>query len=167
MTSSKIRDSAVPSSKVKDGSLLATDFKPGQLVAGAPGATGAAGAPGPTGATGPAGPQGPAGAPATTRTSIVNWQSNSMANASSGVAFVARTDDRPTHSQVTSWDVPQKTSDCAVLASPSGSNGFYAFYTGTPSIQTARVAGAPNRVVVETQWLGGTGTDFSLLVTCP
>jgi hypothetical protein len=137
------------------------------------GKTGQTGATGPAGPAGAAGPQGIPGAPASTKTYIVNWQRGrtTALNASAGVVLSGPPVDTPVeHSQITTWEFPVDLTNCALEVSTASQNGTYFVEGGPPPgpiAQVGRNPDDPRSVSVYTVWPGGTGTDFSLLVTCP
>jgi hypothetical protein len=146
-----------------------------QVGSSTPRHTGPAGAPGATGAQGPQGPQGPAGAAATAKSYVVNYEQGGHApvNASPGVTLSAGPyDNEAGHSEDTYWHFPADISICAIAVTTVESNGLYAVEGGGSSVtgpiaQAGRNPSDPHIVYVDTEWPGGTGTSFSLLVTCP
>jgi hypothetical protein len=77
------------------------------------------------------------------------------------------TDNSTTHDEGTTWTFPVDISTCGVTVSVVGNGAYYAVY-GTPPGPLAQVARLDHhRLYVNTEWGGGTGADFSLLVTCP
>jgi hypothetical protein len=153
--------------KCPKGSLLE---QVGSSTPGKTGATGATGSTGATGATGSQGPQGPAGTPAPTKTYILNYrQGSGVANASSGVTLVAGPfDDAVGHTEDTKWSFPVDITSCTPQVTVTHTTSIYAIDASPPGplAQVSYAGSAPSQLWVETEWEGGTGTDFSLLVTC-